>query len=150
MLDAKSQELDHIMNVEIPENSKEIGTARELGDLRENAEYQYGKDKQKNLNFLMNKLTDEVSSAQVITPDNVDPTYVSFGTKVTFTDNKAKADVVYTIFGPWESDPNRNILNFKAPLGQAIYNMEVGETKKFSINGVDYDYTVKSIEVAEF
>ena len=75
---------------------------------------------------------------------------MSFGTKVVFADNKAKADVTYTIFGPWESDPNRNILNFKAPLGQAIYNMEVGENRKFEINGVKYDYTVKSIEVAEF
>ena len=150
MLEAKSQELDHIMNVEIPENSKEIGTARELGDLRENSEYQYGKDKQKNLNFLMNKLTDEISVAQVILPENVDTNYVSFGTKVTFHDNKANSDVVYSLFGPWESDPNRNILNFKAPLGQAIYNMEVGETKKFNINGVDYDYTVKSIELADF
>ena len=150
MLEAKSQELDHIMNVEIPENSKEIGTARELGDLRENSEYQYGKDKQKNLNFLMNKLTDEISVAQVILPENVDTQYVSFGTKVTFHDNLTKKDVTYSLFGPWESDPNKNILNFKAPLGQAIYNMEVGETKKFNINGVDYDYTVKSIEVAEF
>lgn len=150
MLEAKSQELDHIMNVEIPENSKEIGTARELGDLRENSEYQYGKDKQKNLNFLMNKLTDEISVAQVILPENVDTQYVSFGTKVTFHDNLAKKDVTYSLFGPWESDPNKNILNFKAPLGQAIYNMEVGETRKFNINGVDYDYTVKSIEVAEF
>ena len=150
MLEAKKQELDHIMNVEIPENSKEIGTARALGDLRENAEYQYGKDKQKNLNFLMNKLTDEVSAAQVILPENVDLQYVSFGTKVTFRDNKTGKDVSYTLFGPWESDPARNILNFKAPLGQAIYNMEAGETKKFNINGIDYDYTVKSIELAEF
>ena len=150
MLDAKKQELDHIMNVEIPENSREIGTARALGDLRENAEYQYGKDKQKNLNFLMNKLTDEVSAAQVILPENVDLQYVSFGTKVTFTDNRTKKDVVYTLFGPWESDPAKNILNFKAPLGQAIYNMEVGENRKFDINGIDYDYTVKSIELADF
>ena len=67
-----------------------------------------------------------------------------------YIDNLAKKDVTYSLFGPWESDPNKNILNFKAPLGQAIYNMEVGETRKFNINGVDYDYTVKSIEVAEF
>lgn len=150
MLDAKTAELDHIMNVEIPENSKEIGTARELGDLRENAEYQYGKDKQKNLNFLMNKLTDEVSSAQVVTPESVDTKYVSFGTKVVFKDNANGEDVIYTIMGPWESDPTKNILNFKAPLGQKLYNLEVGETTKFTINGVDYNYTVKSIEVAEF
>ncbi len=150
MFDAKSQELDHIMNVEIPENSKEIGTARDLGDLRENSEYQYAKDKQKNLNFMMNKLTDETSAAQIILPENVDLTYVSFGTKVTFHDNKTNQDVVYTLLGPWESDPYKNILNFKAPLGQAIYNMEVGEQRKFNINGDDYDYVVKTIELADF
>ena len=106
--------------------------------------------KNKNLNFLMNKLTDEVSAAQVIYPENVDLQYVSFGTKVTFKDNKTGEDVSYTLFGPWESDPSKNILNFKAPLGQAIYNMEAGETKKFNINGIDYDYTVKTIELANF
>jgi transcription elongation factor GreA len=150
MFEAKSQELDHIMNVEIPENSKEIGTARDLGDLRENSEYQYAKDKQKNLNFMMNKLTDETSIAQIILPENVDTQYVSFGTKVTFLDKKTGSEVQYTLLGPWESDPYKNILNFKAPLGQAIYNMEVNEEKKFNINGVDYDYVVKKIELADF
>ena len=150
LLDQKTAELDHIMNVEIPENSKEIGIARELGDLRENAEYQYGKDKQKNLNFLMNKLTDEVSAAQVVKPEDVDLQYVSFGTKAIFHDNISGEEVTYTIMGPWESDPTKNILNFKAPLGQKLYNLEKGEQTKFSINGVDYDYTVKDIQLADF
>lgn len=150
LLDQKTAELDHIMNVEIPENSKEIGIARELGDLRENAEYQYGKDKQKNLNFLMNKLTDEVSMAQVVKPEDVDLQYVSFGTKAIFHDNISGEEVTYTIMGPWESDPTKNILNFKAPLGQKLYNLEKGEEAKFSINSVDYDYTVKDIQLADF
>ena len=150
MLESKSQELEYLMNVEIPANSKDIGAARELGDLRENSEYQYAKDKQKFLNRRMNELTDEVSKAQVILPENVDTTMVSFGTTVVIADNKAGKDVTYTILGPWESDPNRNILNFKSPLGQAIYNMEQDENRKFNINGTDYDYTIKSIKLADF
>ena len=150
MLESKSMELENLMNVEIPANSKDIGAARELGDLRENSEYQYAKEKQKFLNRRMNELTDEVSSAQVILPENVDTSMVSFGTTVVFADNKAGKDITYTILGPWESDPNRNILNFKSPLGQAIYNMEKDENRKFNINGVDYDYTVKSIKLADF
>ena len=149
-LDGKLAELDHLKNVEIPENAKEIGEARALGDLRENAEYQYGKDKQKNLNFMLNKLTDEVSKAQVVTPESVDTSFVSFGTKVVFMDNNANKNVTYTIMGPWESDPTQNILNFKAPLGQKLYNLKVGENTKFSINGTDYDYTVVSIEKTVF
>lgn len=148
--DAKAAELDHIINVEIPENSKEIGTARELGDLRENAEYQYGKDKQKNLNFLMGKLSDEISRAQIVTPDTVDPKYASFGTKVVLKNNLKDTTETFTLFGPWESDPNKDIINFKAPLGKALYNMEVGETRKFVINESSYDYTVISIEKVDF
>ena len=147
---SKSAELDHIMNVEIPENSKEIGTARDLGDLRENAEYQYAKDKQKNLNFLMNKLTDEIDSAKIVEPEDVDTDYVEFGTEVTFSDNINNKEITYTLFGPWESNPEKNILNFQAPLGIKIYNMTCGENKKFEINGVKYDYTVKSIRLADF
>ncbi|MCQ2397899.1 MAG: GreA/GreB family elongation factor [Sphaerochaetaceae bacterium] len=150
MFNAKSAELDHIMNVEIPENSKEIGTARDLGDLRENAEYQYAKDKQKNLNFMMNKLTDEIDIAKIVNPEDVDTNYVEFGTKVVFTDNKTGKDISYTVLGPWESNPEKNILNFQAPLGLKIYNMTVGENKKFVINDVQYDYTVKSISLADF
>lgn len=150
MLESKSMELENLMNVEIPANSKDIGAARELGDLRENSEYQYAKEKQKFLNRRMNELTDEVSSAQVILPENVDTSMVTFGTTVVFTDNVAGKDITYTILGPWESDPNKNILNFKSPLGQSIYNMELNENRKFNINGVDYDYTVKSIKLADF
>ena len=150
MLEIKTKELDHIMNVEIPENAKQIGIAREMGDLRENAEYQYSRDKQKNLNAMMNRLSDEIDSAKVISPESVDLTYVEFGTKATFKDNKTGKEVVYSILGAWESNPEKDILNFQAPLGQKLYNMKVGENRKFEINEVAYDYTVLKIELAEF
>lgn len=150
MFIAKTQELDHVMNVEIPENSKEIGTARDLGDLRENAEYQYAKDKQKNLNALMNTLTNEIDMAKIIDPEDVDLNYVEFGTKATFKDNLNNCQVVHTIFGQWEANPEKNILNFQAPLVQKLYNMTLGENKKFEINGIKYDLTVEKIELADF
>lgn len=150
MFNAKKDELEHIMNVEIPENSKEIGTARDLGDLRENAEYQYAKDKQKNLNFMMNKLTDEIDIAKIIDPEEVNTDFVEFGVDVVFMDNINKKEIKYTVLGPWESNPDKNILNFQAPLGLKIYNMQLNENKKFEINGVKYDYTVKSIGLADY
>lgn len=150
MFVAKTAELEHIMNVEIPENSREIGVARDLGDLRENAEYQYAKDKQTNLNAMMNKLTDEIDMAKIIEKEDVDTSFVEFGTKTVFTDNLNGGKMVQTLLGPWESNPEKNILNFQAPLGQKIYNMTVGENRKFEINGVRYDLTVDSIELADF
>ena len=98
----------------------------------------------------MNKLTDEIDSSKIIDPEDVDTDYVEFGTEVVFIDNINQTEVSYKIFGPWESNPEKNILNFQAPLGLKIYNMGLGENKKFEINGVKYDYTVKSIRLADF
>lgn len=145
-LDAKKRELDHIMNVELPEVAKEIGTAREMGDLRENSEYKYGKEKQGLLNTQMRKLSEEMDRAQVITPDMVDASKISFGTKILLHNNIDDVDITYRIMGPWESDPSNNIISFLAPLGTKLLNHAVGDTVKFEINEQQYDFTVQAIE----
>ena len=149
-LDEKIKEKDHIEHVELQEVAAEIADARALGDLRENSEYQYGKDKQKNLNAKLRTLTDELEKAQVITPSMVDSSKISFGTEVDLRDNIQNKDVTYTILGQWESDPDRHILNFKTPLGMALMNKSKGDELKFDINGTKYDFTVKDIKVATF
>ncbi|MCR5731989.1 MAG: GreA/GreB family elongation factor, partial [Sphaerochaetaceae bacterium] len=139
-------ELEH----QLLEVADEIADARALGDLRENAEYQYGKDKQKNLNITLNNLKKLLETAQIKSTKDVDPSKVSFGTKVTMMDNLAKKEVVYTIMGLWESDPENNVINFKTPLGKNLYNKVVGDEAKFDINGTKYDFTVLKIEVVDF
>lgn len=151
MLEKKKAELDHIQHVELPQVAEEIADARALGDLRENAEYQYGKDKQKNLNAMMKTLSDEIEKAQVITPDKVDPSRVGFGTKVTLEDKlNNDAIVSYSIFGQWESVPEENIINFKTPLGINLMNKTVGDEFKFDINGNLHSYKVIKIEALDF
>jgi len=150
MLEEKIKEKDNIEHVELKKVAEEIAFARSLGDLRENSEYQYGKDKQKNLNAQLRTLQGEIERAQVVSPESVDPSKVSFGTKVTLLDNKEGKDVVYTILGQWESVPERNILNFKTPFAMKLMNATVGKNLKFEINGTSFDLTVKGIEVAKF
>ena len=149
-LEEKIKEKEHIEHVELQEVASEIADARALGDLRENAEYQYGKDKQKNLNARLRTLTDEIEKAQVITPDSVSDSKVSFGTTVVLHDRLQNKDVSYTILGQWESDPDNGILNFKTPLGMKLLNRTVGDELDFSINGNPYSYKVVSISVADF
>lgn len=146
---AKTAELDNIMNVEIPKNSKEIGWAREKGDLRENAEYQYAKDKQKLLNEAMNRLDDEISRSLVVKPEDIDDSQVGFGTKIVLTDNTNGEEIVFTILGPWESDPVNGVISFQSPMGKELMFMKEGETKEFEINGQSYNYTLKSITPVE-
>ncbi|MFA5467860.1 MAG: transcription elongation factor GreA [Sphaerochaetaceae bacterium] len=146
----KQEELDHIMNIEIPENSKEIGSAISLGDLRENSEYKAAKERQGILNNTMMRLTDEISRAVIVSPENIDPSKVSFGTKVTLENHLENRHETYSILGPWESDPQANIISYLAPFGMKLLNHKEGERFAFEINERSYDFTVLSIEVLSF
>jgi transcription elongation factor GreA len=141
----KQAELDRIMNVEIPENSKEIGAAMSLGDLRENSEFKAAKEKQGILNTTMMRLTEELSRATVVTQDMVDASRVSFGTEVVLENHVTGKEDVYRIFGPWESNPNDKTISYLAPFGAKLLNHTPGERFTFEINEQQYDYTVKSI-----
>ncbi|MGB4408254.1 MAG: transcription elongation factor GreA [Sphaerochaeta sp.] len=148
-LEAKKKEMEHIQHVELVEVAKEIGQARDMGDLRENSEYKYGKEKQAMLNNTLRRLSEEVDRATVITKDKVDPTRIGFGTKVVLFDNLNGESITYTIMGPWESNPNENIINMLAPFGRALLYHQVNERFVFKLNDQSYDFTVKSIEVID-
>ena len=148
--DAKKREIEHIQHVELPEVAREIGNAREMGDLRENSEYKFGKEKQSLLSNTLRRLAEELDRATVITSDKVDPSRIGFGTRVVLYDHKKHADVVYTIMGPWESNPDENIINISAPFGRSLVNHQVNERFTFTLNDIDHDFTVKEISVTDF
>ena len=148
-MDRKRQELKHIVEVEIPKNSKEIGEAIALGDLSENAEYKYGKEKQEMLNIAVGKLSAEIDKAKVFDKSTLNLSKVSFGTKVTLHNLDTDQNVVYTILGPWESDPEKNIISYIAPLGDELLGAEVDDELHFEINDTVYNFKVLSIEASE-
>jgi transcription elongation factor GreA len=145
----KQRQLQHIMEVEVPANSKEIGFALSLGDLRENAEYKAAKEKQEILNATVAKLKDEIERAQLFDPSTVNSTRVAFGTVVALLNVTSGEDETYTILGPWESDPENNVISYLSPFGGTILNKRVGESFDFSINDTDLRYTVKEISIAK-
>jgi transcription elongation GreA/GreB family factor len=69
---------------------------------------------------------------------------------VKLMNNDTKKDEVFTILGPWESDPDNSIISYMSPFGNAILNHREGETVKFTINERDYNYTIQSISAASF
>lgn len=147
---AKQKELKYILEVEMPQNSKEIGIAIELGDLSENAEYKAGKEKQELLQITVGKLKKELEKVYIVNEDEVNSDKVSFGTKVFMKDLNKNIKQVYTILGPWESDPENNVLSYLSPLGKEIYGLQKGESKAFTINETDYNYEIIKIEKADF
>ena len=148
-LEEKKNEADHIQNVEIPANAKEIGEARAQGDLKENAEYKAAKEHQHYLAVQLAKLQEELNRAVIFDPTMVTTAIISFATKVTLTNKENGSDEVYTILGPWESDPDNGVISYMSPFGNELLDHKVGEELNFTINERKYSYTVKAIEVAK-
>jgi transcription elongation factor GreA len=145
----KQKTLQHIMEVEVPANSKEIGFALSLGDLRENAEYKAAKERQEILNATVAKLKDEIERAQLFDPSTINASRVAFGTVVSLFNETEGVDEHYTILGPWESDPDNNIISYLSPFGGSVLNKRVGDRFEFLINDESLQYTVKDIAVAD-
>ena len=125
MYDEKKRQLQNIIDVEVPANSKEIGFALSLGDLRENAEYKAAKERQTILNATATRLQEEIDRAQIFDPTTVTIARVSFGTIAHLVNNSTGKQETYTILGPWESDPNNSVISYMSPFGNAILNHRV-------------------------
>ncbi len=147
-MDAKKMDLYNVQHTQLPEIAKEIGEARELGDLKENSEYKYAKEKQRMLNSHLINLVDEIERASIISPASVTDEKVAYGTRVTLFDNNTNVEVSYKILGSWEADPSNNIINRLAPLGSNLLNRKVGDHIKFTVNETPFDFKVLKIEVA--
>lgn len=149
MLKLKKEEAEKIQNVDLPQNAIDVADAKAKGDLKENQEYKSAREQQHWLNLKLTELQEGINRAVVFDPTTSTTSVVSFGTVVTLTDNTSKKDEKYTILGPWESDPDNNIISYMSPFGNAICNKKVGDTAVFSINEHKYDYTIKAIENAK-
>ncbi|WP_419261097.1 transcription elongation factor GreA, partial [Borreliella afzelii] len=149
-LNKKQKELKHLKEVEIPENSKEIGKARELGDLKENAEYHSAKEKQQFLTKRLNSLMLEIENAKVIDTKDLQSSVVGFGTKVIILNEVTGKDESYLILGPWESNPDEGIISYKSPFGENLLDSREGDSLNFIINNTNFKYFVKKIEPIKF
>ena len=148
MYDLKLKELQEIVDVKIPQNTKNISYALSLGDLRENAEYKAAKEEQNQLNNAATRLQDEIDRAQIFDPTTASTKKVSFGNRVKIVNNVTKKEEEYTILGPWESDPANGIISYMSPLGSSLFNRKKGDVFDFEINDEKKNYTVLDITVA--
>lgn len=145
----KKAEAEKIQNEDLPANAKDVAEARAKGDLKENAEYKAAREQQHYLQLTLSKLQEELSRAVVFDPTTSTTAVVSFATVVTLVNNETSAEETYTILGPWESDPDNNIISYMSPFGNAILDKKVGTKVEFTINEHNYNYTIKDIQKAK-
>jgi len=122
-----SQELEQLKNEERAKIAKVIDEARELGDLKENAEYHAAKEKQGLMEARISELTDIIGRAQVVDPSTLAHERISFGSTVLLTDQETDEEVEYTIVGVQESNPSKGLISIESPMARALLGKEEGD-----------------------
>ena len=126
------EELKKLKFEERPAIVNAIAEARALGDLSENAEYHYAKDKQGFIEGRIRELESKLSRAEVIDITKLEGTSVKFGCTVTICDESTDEEFTYKIVGIDEADVKKNLLSVGAPLARAMIGKEVGDEIKLN------------------
>ena len=125
------EELKRLRSVDRPKVIKDIATAREHGDLSENAEYHAAKEKQGFIEGRIKDLEDKLSRAEVIDPSKLSGNRVAFGARVKVTVSNEQGDeleqVTYRLVGPDEADLAQGTISITSPVGRALIGREVGD-----------------------
>ena len=115
--------LERELKVELP---KEIQRARELGDLRENAEYKAAKERQEIVNARIAMLKKRVGEISMINLDRIPHGRAGFGSTVELRTENGDL-VVYQLVMPEEADAAKGMISTSSPIGRAILNKEAGD-----------------------
>ncbi len=122
-----SIELEQLKNEERAKIAKIIDEARELGDLKENAEYHAAKERQGLMEARITELTDIIGRAQVIDPSKLAHERISFGSTVILIDQDSDEEIKYTIVGVQESNPSKGLISIESPMAKALLGKEEGD-----------------------
>jgi transcription elongation factor GreA-like protein/transcription elongation GreA/GreB family factor len=122
--------IQHIGIVEVVENAREIEEARAHGDFRENAEYKAALERRSQLQHELKSLSDQFNRARIISTEDISTNVVGVGTKISLKSPNGNV-VVFTILGPWDANPDKNILSINSKLAQALLGKKVGNHLEF-------------------
>jgi transcription elongation factor GreA len=132
---------------ERPKISREIGIAREHGDLSENAEYHAAKERQGLVEARIKDIEDKLARAEVIDPTKLSGDRVRFGATVLLTNLDTDEETKYQIVGADEADINQGLISISAPLARALIGKSIGDevvvqlpagTRRYEIGSIDF------------
>ena len=139
---ALRQELAHLKGVERPRISQAIAEARELGDLKENAEYHAAREQQSFAEGRINEIEAKLSNAQVIDITAIAKSgKVIFGSTVVLINLDDDKEVQYKIVGDDEADIKANKISVNSPIARAMIGKEEGDVVVVNTpsGGVEYE-----------
>lgn len=131
---------------ERPRISRDIGVAREHGDLSENAEYHAAKERQGLVEARIKDIEDKLARAEVIDPTKLSGDRVRFGATVTLTNLDTDEEQTYQIVGADEADIKKGSISISAPLSRALIGKSLGDEIVVNLPGGTRRYEIGAIQ----
>jgi len=116
--------LEHELNVELP---KEIAVARAHGDLSENAEYKYAKERQGYVNAKIGQLKKRMGDLGMLNLTNIPKDRSGYGSRILVLDVQRNVEVEYKLVSSEEADVDKGLISTTSPIGRALLNRQVGD-----------------------
>ncbi len=139
------QELKRLKNVERPKIVREIGLAREHGDLSENAEYEAAKHQQGLLEGRIREIETKLSMAHLIDTSKAQAGTVVFGATIQLEDQDTGETVSYKIVGADESDIKQKKISVHSPIAKALIGRKVGDAVEVAIPAGRKEFVVLNV-----
>ena len=140
------EELKKLKSEDRPRIIDAIATAREFGDLKENAEYHAAKEQQSLTEARIRDIESKLSTSQVIDIKNIEPSdKVIFGTTVTVSNTEQQKSVTYKIVGEDEADASKGKISFASPLAKQLIGKFEGDLLKVETPGGSVEYEIEKV-----
>ena len=141
------EELKKLKSEDRPRIIDAIATAREFGDLKENAEYHAAKEQQSLTEARIKDIESKLSNAQVIDIKNIEPTdKVIFGTTVTVFNSEVEKSIVYKIVGEDEADAGAGKISYASPLARSLIGKYEGDLIKVETPSGKIEYEIEKVD----
>ena len=145
--DLLREELKALKSKDRPEIIQAIATARGFGDLKENAEYHAAKEKQSFIEGRIKDIESKLSNAEIIDIKKLNVTNkVVFGSTVTIQNLDSGNEVKYKIVGEDESDIDKGLLSYKAPVSRALIGKSIDDVVQITIENENQSLQIVNIE----
>lgn len=139
-------ELSNLVKVEREQVKQAISEARELGDLKENAEYAAAKERQSIIEGRILDVQSKIARARVIDVASLKGDKIVFGATVILNDQQKDITLTYQIVGEDEAMTDKNKISFNSPLGKALIGKEAGDEVIVKAPKGDLVYEVEDIK----
>ena len=145
----KKAQLDLMNGHEMIEVTKRIATARDLGDLSENAEYHAAREDQGMLQARINQLKDQLSRAFIVDTDHLPTDKVAFGSRVRVKDLDTDEEETFELVGPGQENPSTNRILTSSPVAQGLVGKKKGQTADIPVPSGVIRFKILEISAAE-